>query len=125
MWARFNAAVPKFMDVVINTSTPLKDAQFLEMANSVDKKLIEQLEEELSEARKYKNRFDAMVDELSISSKAQQEQMAPNTINCINKNLVVQNNIKKKTIAKLKRKITVIENENKVYKEFSQGKITK
>ena len=40
------------------------------MANSVDKKLIEQLEEELSEARKYKNRFDAMVDELSISSKA-------------------------------------------------------
>lgn len=51
--------------------------------------------------------------------------MAPNTINCINKNLVVQNNIKKKTIAKLKRKITVIENENKVYKEFSQGKITK
>lgn len=125
IWARFNAAVPKFMDVVINTSTPLKDAQFLEMANSVDKKLIEQLEEELGEARKYKNRFDAMVDELSISSKAQQEQMAPNTINCINKNLVVQNNIKKKTIAKLKRKITVIENENKVYKEFSQGKITK
>ena len=45
--------------------------------------------------------------------------MAPNTINCINKNLVVQNNIKKKTIAKLKRKITTIENENKVYKEFS------
>lgn len=40
------------------------------MANSVDKKLIEQLEEELGEARKYKNRFDAMVDELSISSKA-------------------------------------------------------
>ena len=25
MWARFNAAVPKFMDVVINTSAPLKD----------------------------------------------------------------------------------------------------
>lgn len=51
--------------------------------------------------------------------------MAPNTINCINNNLVVQNNIKKKTIAKLKRKITVIENENKVYKDYSNGKITK
>ena len=25
MWARFNAAVPKFMDVVINTSAPLQD----------------------------------------------------------------------------------------------------
>ena len=57
------------MDVVINTSTPLKDGQFLEMANSVDKKLISQLEEELEEARKYKNRFDAMVDELSVSTK--------------------------------------------------------
>ena len=113
------------MDVVINTSTPLKDGQFLEMANSVDKKLISQLEEELEEARKYKNRFDAMVDELSVSTKQQQEQMAPNTINCINNNLVVQNNIKKKTIAKLKRKITVIENENKVYKDYSNGKITK
>ena len=89
IWARFNAAVPKFMDVVINTSTPLKDNQFLEMANNVDKKLIDQLEEELEEARKYKNRFDAMVDELAVSSKAQQEQMAPNTVNCINKNLVV------------------------------------
>ena len=73
IWARFNAATPKFMDVVINTSTPLKDNQFLEMANNVDKKLIDQLEEELEEARKYKNRFDAMVDELAVSSKAQQE----------------------------------------------------
>jgi hypothetical protein len=77
------------MDVVINTSTPLKDNQFLEMANNVDKKLIDQLEEELEEARKYKNRFDAMVDELAVSSKDQQEQMAPNTVSCINKNLVV------------------------------------
>ena len=47
IWARFNAAVPKFMDVVINTSSPLKDQAFLEMANSVDKKLIEQLQEEV------------------------------------------------------------------------------
>lgn len=89
IWARFNAAAPKFMDVVINTSTPLKDNQFLEMANNVDKRLIDQLEEELDEARKYKIRFDAMVDELAVSSKEQQEQMAPNTVNCINKNLVV------------------------------------
>ena len=51
--------------------------------------------------------------------------MLPNTVNCINKNLVVQNNIKKKTIAKLKRKITIVQNENKVYKEYSDGKITK
>ena len=41
IWARFNAAVPKFMDVVINSSAPLKDQAFLEMAATVDKKLIE------------------------------------------------------------------------------------
>ena len=43
IWARFNAAVPKFMDVVINSSAPLRDPAFLEMAGTVDKKLIEQL----------------------------------------------------------------------------------
>ena len=69
IWARFNAAIPKFMDVVINTSAPLKDPTFLEMASSVDKNLIEQLQEELQETRKYKNRFDAMVDELAASTK--------------------------------------------------------
>ena len=68
IWARFNAAVPKFMDVVINSSAPLKDQAFLEMASTVDKKLIEQLQEEVAECRKYKNRFDAMVDELAAAN---------------------------------------------------------
>ena len=40
IWARFNAATPKFMDVVIDSSAPLKDQTFLEMASAVDKKLI-------------------------------------------------------------------------------------
>ena len=40
IWARFNAAVPKFMDVVMDSSAPLKDATFLEMSSAVDKKLI-------------------------------------------------------------------------------------
>ena len=40
IWARFNAAVPKFMDVVMDSSAPLKDLAFLEMASTVDKKLI-------------------------------------------------------------------------------------
>ena len=41
IWARFNAAVPKFMDVVMDSSAPLKDVGFLEMASTVDKKLIQ------------------------------------------------------------------------------------
>ena len=40
IWARFNATVPKFMDVVINTSATLKDQAFLEMSSIVDKKMI-------------------------------------------------------------------------------------
>ena len=41
IWARFNAATPKFMDVVMDTSAPLKDQSFLEMSAIVDKKLIQ------------------------------------------------------------------------------------
>ena len=66
-----------------------------------------------------------MVDELAMASKEEQKDMLPNTINCINKNLVEQNKIKKKTIAKLKKKTVVLENENRVYKEFADGKINK
>ena len=58
------------------------------MSNALDKNLITQLQEELAETRKYKTRFDAMVDELAMASKEEQKDMLPNTINCINKNLV-------------------------------------
>ena len=51
--------------------------------------------------------------------------MTPNTVNCINKNLVVANNIKKKTIVQLKHKLHHSQNENKIYKEFADGKISK
>lgn len=125
IWARFNAAVPKFMDVVMDSSAPLKDVSFLEMSSAVDKKLIAQLQEELTETRKYKIRFDAMVDELAAANSEEQKKMTPNTINSINKNLVIANNIKKKTIAQLKHKLNHSQNENKIYKEFADGKISK
>ena len=125
IWARFNAAVPKFMDVVMDSSAPLKDQAFLEMSNTVDKRLIQQLQDELNETRKYKIRFDAMVDELAAANSEEQKSMTPNTVNCINKNLVVANNIKKKTIAQLKHKLNHSQNENKIYKEFADGKISK
>ena len=47
-----------------------------------------------------------MVDELAAANSEEQKKMTPNTVNCINKNLVVANNIKKKTIAQLKHKLT-------------------
>ena len=66
-----------------------------------------------------------MIDELAAADTEEQRQMLPNTVNCINKNLVVQNGIKKKTIAKQKRKITVLQTENKIYKEYADDNISK
>ena len=125
IWARFNAATPKFMDVVIDSSAPLRDQAFLEMASTMDKKLIEQLQEELTEARKYKHRFDAMVDELAAANTDEQKSLTPNTVNCINKNLVIANGVKKKTIAQLKRKLQHKENEVKIYQAYADGKISR
>ena len=109
----------------MDSSAPLKDQAFLEMASTVDKKLIQQLQEELGDTRKYKHRFDAMVDELAAANTEEQKAMTPNTVNCINKNLVVANKDKKKKIVQLKRKLEHSQNENKIYKEYSDGKISK
>ena len=57
-----------------------------------------------------------MVDELAAANTEEQKALTPNTINCINKNLVVANGIKKKKIVELKRKIGHVQNENKIYK---------
>ena len=117
--------MPKFLDVVMDSSAPLKDQAFLEMASTVDKKLIQQLQEEVAETRKFKHRFDAMVDELAAANTEEQKAMTPNTVNCINKSLVVVNKDNKKTIIVLKRKLGHSQNENKIYKEYSDGKISK
>ena len=66
-----------------------------------------------------------MVDELAAANTEEQKALTPNTVNCINKNLVVANNIKKKTIVQLKRKLGFSQNENKIYKEYADGKISK
>ena len=39
-----------------------------------------------------------MVDELAAANSDEQKNLTPNTINCINKNLVLANKEKKKTI---------------------------
>ena len=66
-----------------------------------------------------------MVDELAAANTEEQKALTPNTINCINKNLVVANGIKKKKIVELKRKIGHVQNENKIYKQYADGKLSK
>ena len=66
-----------------------------------------------------------MVDELAAANTEEQKALTPNTINCINKNLVVANGIKKKKIVELKRKIGHVQNENKIYKQYADGNLSK
>ena len=51
--------------------------------------------------------------------------MTPDTIVIINKNLMKQKNDKIKIINELMRELRKLRTQNKVYKEFSDGKISK
>ena len=51
--------------------------------------------------------------------------MTPNTVNIINKNLVKIKNDKQRAINDLHREVRQIKNQNRVYKEYSDGKISK
>ena len=51
--------------------------------------------------------------------------MTPGTIKIINKNLTLQRNDKQKLINSMMREIRTIKNQNRVYKEYAEGKISK
>ena len=51
--------------------------------------------------------------------------MTPNTVNIINKNLLKLKNDKQRMINDLHREIRQIKNQNRVYKEYTDGKISK
>ena len=51
--------------------------------------------------------------------------MTPQTINVINKELLKQRNDKQKMVNEQTRKLRQSENKVRVYKEFSDGKISK
>ena len=51
--------------------------------------------------------------------------MTPNTINIINKNLLKMKNDKQRLINEQNRDLRRIQNQNRVYKEFSDGKLSK
>ena len=51
--------------------------------------------------------------------------MTPQTINVINKELLKQRNDKQKLVNEQSRKLRQSENKVRVYKEFSDGKISK
>ena len=51
--------------------------------------------------------------------------MNPNTVNVINKNLLKIKNDKQKLLNEQNRELRAIKNQNRVYKEYSDGKISK
>ena len=51
--------------------------------------------------------------------------MTPNTVNVINKNLIKQRNDKQKELNDKNRELRGLKNQNKVYKEYADGKVSK
>lgn len=125
LWTRFRRCLPSFMDVVMDASAAISDANYLTMSDDVQKKLISDLNAEIEHTSQFKERYEKIVDQLSRANEAEQKQMTAGTINVINKNLVKIKNDKQRLINEQNRELRKIKNQNRVYKEFSEGKISK
>ena len=113
------------MDVVLDTSATISDQSYLVMSTDVQKKVITDLNTEIDQTRQFKNRYEKIVDDLSKANSEEQKRMTPQTINVINKELLKQRNDKQKLVNEQSRKLRQSENKVRVYKEFSDGKISK
>lgn len=113
------------MDVVLDTSASINDQSYLTMSDGVQKKVITDLNSEIEHTKQFKNRYEKIVNQLASANEESQKQMTPNTVNVINKNLLKQRNDKQKLLNEQNREIRKIQNQNRVYKEFSDGKLSK
>ena len=113
------------MDVVMDASASIKEHSFLTMSDDVQKKVITDLNAEIEHTQQYKNRYEKIVNQLSNVSEEDQKKMTPGTINIINKNLIKQKNDKVKIINEQNRELRTLKNQNNVYKQYSDGKISK
>ena len=95
------------------------------MSDDVQKKVITDLNAEIEHTQQYKNRYEKIVNQLSNVSEEDQKKMTPGTINIINKNLIKQKNDKVKIINEQNRELRTLKNQNNVYKQYSDGKISK
>ena len=95
------------------------------MSDDVQKKVIADLNAEVEHTSKFKHRYEKIVDQLSKANEEEQKQMTPNTVNIINKNLLKIKNDKQRYINDLNREMRATKNQNRVYKEYSDGKISK
>lgn len=87
--------------------------------------MIRDLNVENEHNRVFKSRYEKIVDQLSKANEEEQKKMTPDTINIINKNLLKQRNDKQKVINEMKREQRTLKNQNRVYKEYADGKVSK
>lgn len=113
------------MDVVLNTSAAIHDNSYLVMSDDVQKNVIKDQNKEIEHTKQFKSRYEKIVDQLASASTEEQKSMTPQTVAVINKNLLKQRNDKQKQINSQNKEIKNIRNQNRVYKEFSDGKISK
>ena len=68
LWTRFRRAIPSFVDVVLDTTAAIHDNSYLVMSDDVHRKVIKDLNTEIEVSRRYKNRYEKIVDTLSQAS---------------------------------------------------------
>lgn len=59
------------MDVIMDTSAAISDANYLTMSDDVQKKVISDLNAEIEHTSKFKNRYEKIVDQLSKANEAE------------------------------------------------------
>lgn len=125
LWKRFRRCLPSFIDVVLDSSATISDTSYLTMSDDLQKKVITDMNAEAEHNRKFKTRYEKIVDELAAANEEEQKKMTPNVVNVINKNLLKQRNDSKKIEKQQNRQIRSLKSQNKVYREFTDGKISK
>lgn len=125
IWTRFRRCMPSFIDVVIDSAAQMQDVNFLVMSQNVQRKMISDLQQENRDNRKYEARYQKIVADLSKADDIEEKQMSQGTIKVINKHLLKENKTKQRQVQQLKREAEAIKTQNKVYKEFSEGKVSK
>ena len=61
----FRSCIPAFFDSVLSSKPALPSNAFMNMSNEAQTKHIDQLQQDLKETRKYQNRYENLVEEIT------------------------------------------------------------
>ena len=103
----------------------MNDKSFLTMSNEQQRTTISDLERELEIYKSYQERYETFVEQIAASDEETQAQMTQGQIELINKNLNELNATYKKRMNEMITETSFLKNENKILKQYADGKISK